>query len=32
VRCPNCDATMEEGEDDPDIWYCSECGLVEDRG
>jgi hypothetical protein len=33
VKCPNCDAEMHtsDDEDEPDVWYCSECGFVEDR-
>jgi transposase len=31
VKCPNCDAEMEQSDEDDDIWICSECGWVEDR-
>jgi transposase len=32
VKCPNCDAEMHnDPEEDPDVWWCEECGVVEDR-
>ena len=29
--CPNCDADMEELEDEPGYWVCPECDHEEDR-
>jgi transposase len=29
--CPNCDAEMEEHDDDIGFWTCPECGHEEDR-
>ena len=29
--CPNCDADMEQDEDDEELWICPDCGYEEDR-